>query len=66
MALVQNERLKLLATALNNLSLSFIVSGVVVPVIGGHLVGGLLTLAWFGLGAALHLCAQIVLGRMRE
>ncbi len=65
--LAHNERVKLLATALNNLGLAFIVSGVVVPVISGRAVGGgVLTLAWFGLGAALHLCGQFVLGRLRE
>jgi hypothetical protein len=64
--LVRNERIKLLATALNNLALAFAISGVVVPIIGGRPFGGLLTLVWFVLGAALHLCAQVVLGRLQE
>jgi len=64
--LVHNERIKLLASALNTLCLAFIVGGVVAPVIGTGRLGGALTLAWFALGAALHGCAQAVLGRLQE
>lgn len=63
-----NERLKLLATALNNLALAFIVSGVIVPLISGMLTSGRqvgVAVLWVGLGAALHGCGQFVLGFVR-
>ena len=65
--MIRNERLKLLAGALNNLGLAFAIGGSVAPVIGGKLpVGyaGLVPIAWFVLGAALHGTAQFVLGRL--
>jgi hypothetical protein len=65
--MVRSERIKLLAGALNNLGLAFAIGGFVAPAISGELMGwrGVVTIAWFGLGARLHVCAQIVLGRIR-
>lgn len=66
--MIHNERIKLLATALNNLGLAFAIGGFVAPAISGQLRGwsGLILIAWLGLGAGLHLCAQAVLGRMKS
>ena len=66
--MIRNERLKLLATTLNNLGLAFAIGGFVGPVIGGRLpIGwaGLIPIAWFGAGAGLHYAAQWVLGRLQ-
>jgi hypothetical protein len=59
----------LLATALNNLALAFIVAGFVAPAVGGQVHGGwgvFITLAWIGFGAGLHVCAQFALGGLRQ
>ncbi|OJW21034.1 MAG: hypothetical protein BGO51_26035 [Rhodospirillales bacterium 69-11] len=57
---VHNERIKLLAGAINNLALAVIVAGFVAPAVTGHL-GGLpqllVSLAWLGMGVVLHLVA---------
>ena len=65
--LIRNERLKLLATALNNLGLAFAIGGFVAPAISLQVHGwsGLVVLVWLGLGAGLHGCVQAVLGRMQ-
>jgi hypothetical protein len=66
---VHNARIQLLATALNNVALAFIVAGFVAPAASGQLTAGghvLVTIAWIGLGAGLHLCAQLALGRLRQ
>ena len=65
---VQTERVKLLATALNNIGLAFVIGGFVAPFIAGPVtwrqVGfGLL---WFAFGSGLHLGGQAMLGRLRE
>ena len=65
--MIRNERLRLLATALNNLGLAFAIGGFVAPVVGGKLpvgLAGLVPVAWFVFGAALHGAAQLVLGRL--
>jgi hypothetical protein len=64
---VRNERIKLLAAALNNLGLAFAIGGFVAPALNGRLLGwgAVIPIAWFVLGAGLHICAQIVLGRMK-
>lgn len=65
---VHNARIQLLATALNNIALAFIVAGFVAPAVTGQLPSGwhaLVTIAWIGLGLGIHLCAQLVLGRLR-
>lgn len=64
---IHNERIKLLAAALNNLGLAFAIGGFVAPAISGRLLAGagVIQLVWLVLGTALHLCAQLVLGRMQ-
>lgn len=74
MSLVHNERIKLAATALNNLGVATLATGIVAPAIG-FLYGTanpethgwwlLIGVAWLLAGAALHFMAQIVLGRLR-
>jgi hypothetical protein len=51
MSLVQNERTKLLATALNNVSVATIVTGIIAPIVGF---------------AGLHVAAHAVLGRLKQ
>jgi hypothetical protein len=66
---VHNARITLLATALNNLALAFVVAGFVAPAVTGQLQGGgraLATLAWIGAGSILHSFAQLVLGGLRQ
>jgi len=66
---VHNARVQLMATAVNNLALAFIVAGFVAPVVTGNVRGlgtVLIALAWIGLGAALHFGAQLVLGSLRQ
>jgi hypothetical protein len=66
--LIHNARINLLATALNNVALAFIVAGFVAPAVTGQLPSGwhaLVTIAWIGLGVGIHLCAQLVLRRLR-
>ncbi len=65
--LIRSERLKLLATTLNSVGLAFAIGGFVAPAISGGLSGrsGVVQLSWLALGAGLHLCAQLVLGRLR-
>jgi hypothetical protein len=65
---IHNARIQLLATALNNVGVAFIVLGFVGPAVTGQLHGGwhaLVTIAWIGFGVGLCLCAQLVLGRLR-
>ena len=67
MNLIHNERIKLLATFLNGIALAFAIGGAVGPAVSGglHGTGWLASLAWFGLGLGLHLCAHGVLGRLK-
>jgi hypothetical protein len=74
MSLARNERIKLFATALSNTGVATIVTAIVAPM-AGLLYGSntissnqwpLIGLAWFFGGLALHITAQIVLGRLRE
>jgi len=65
---IHNARINLLATLLNNAALAFIGAGFIAPTVAGQLQGGLhalATLAWVGLGVALHIVARAVLGRLR-
>jgi hypothetical protein len=76
MSLIQNERTKLLAGALDRASTAFLTVGIVTPV-AGYLYGlsraelGLGFLAgafavWFLLAIGLHLLARYVLGGLQE
>jgi hypothetical protein len=65
---IHNERVKLLATILNNAALAFIVAAFIAPAAGGHLDLGwhvVTILAWAGFGVGLHFSARVVLGRLR-
>jgi hypothetical protein len=64
---IHNARIQLLATLLNNAALAFIVAGFIAPAANGLLRAGwqaAATLAWAGLGIALHFSARAVLGRL--
>jgi hypothetical protein len=66
---VHNARIQLLATALNNAALAFIVAGFVAPAVTGQLHGGIRvgqTLVWVGVGIELHFAAWFVLGKLRQ
>ena len=75
MNLIQNERTKLLATALNNVSVATVVTGIIAPIVG-FLYGSpsaaaskwwwLIGAAWLIVGGGLHVAAQAVLGRLKE
>lgn len=60
-----NERVKLLATTLNNLGVATIIAGIVAPAING-IVGDISHIgAWFVFGVDLIVLAQLCLGRLR-
>ena len=66
---IRNARIQLLATALNNVALAFIVVGFVAPAVTGQMPRGwhaLVTIAWIGLGVGIHLCAHLALERLRQ
>ena len=73
--LVQNERIKLFATAVNNIGVATVVTAFVTPIVGflysppsatvtawWPLIG----LAWLLVGLCLHVFAQLALGRLQE
>ena len=70
--IVRNERTKLLASALNTLGTTTIASALILPAIASayrltHPLGALwpvIGIVWLGIGVALHVLAQIVLGRL--
>lgn len=66
--IIHNERVRLLATILNNAALAFIVAGFIAPLATGQLQGGwraAAVLLWIALGVGLHFSARAVLGRLR-
>jgi hypothetical protein len=60
-----NERIKLLATALNNLGVSAIIAGIIAPMVRGEVGGVLPFVIWFAVGFAFIGGAWAVLGRTR-
>ena len=61
---VHNARIKLRATACNNLGLAVIVATLIAPAIGGQFLGNrsiFVMLAWVALGITLHLVARLCL-----
>jgi hypothetical protein len=75
MSLIENERTKLVAAALNNSAVATIVTAVIGPIAGAlygfgssapnrywFLIGAL----WFLIGIGLHYLGQLALGRLRE
>jgi hypothetical protein len=68
LVLRHNERLKLLATALNNLALAFVGGGFIAPILRLAVPGDMTALqmfVWFALGIFLHGSGQWVLGRLQ-
>ena len=71
--LIQNERVKLFATALNNAGVATLVTALIAPA-ATFLYGSshasrsywwLIGAAWFLVGLVLHLMAQFALGRLK-
>lgn len=66
---IHNARVQLLGTMVNNIAVAFVVAGFVAPAVTGQLPDTgrtVVTLAWIGIGIALHFIAQLVLGRLRQ
>jgi hypothetical protein len=61
----KNQRLKLLATWLNNFSIAFAVAGFIAPLVTGTNIPGsahvLIVFVWIGLAAGIHCVGQYVL-----
>ena len=75
MSLIHNERIKLLATMVNNVGTATIVAGAVTPLVAvTYSVSGsrsawftfFLSLGWFSVGFGLHFLARAILGRLKE
>ena len=73
MSIIHNERIKLLARALNTVAVASVVAALIAPAVslllsGAATPGGgwwiAISLAWLVAGAVLHLAAQRVLGRL--
>ena len=60
-----NERVKLFATALNNLGVGAIIAGIVAPMVNGTVGDPAHIGAWCAVGADLIALAQVWLGRLR-
>jgi hypothetical protein len=63
-----NERMKLLATVLNNLALAFVGGGFVAPILKLAVPGDMSAMQmffWLALGIFVHGCGQWVLGRLQ-
>jgi hypothetical protein len=60
-----NDRVRLFATALNNLGVAAMGAGILVPTVNGTVGDPLHIVAWLVFGASLHALAQLVLGRLR-
>lgn len=62
----RNERLKLLATWMNNFSIAFAVAGFIAPLVSGTAIPGsahaLVVFVWIGLAGGIHCVGQFVLG----
>ena len=73
MNLIQNERIKLFATALNNLGVAIFVTALVAPAVAflygtAHAATGywwLISGAWLLGGVSIHFGAQVALGRLK-
>ena len=63
--MIHNERIKLLATALNNLGVGAILAGAVAPTVSGTLGDVLHVGAWLAFGVNLIAMAQAVLGEIQ-
>ncbi len=65
---VHNERIKLLANAMNTIACAFFVTAFVVPTIAGQIADApkaFVTISWISLSVGLHIGAHFVLGNLR-
>jgi hypothetical protein len=62
---VHNARIQTLATALNNLGVGSILTGIVAPVVHNEIKSGLTVAGWLVGGVACVGAAQWLLGRLR-
>jgi hypothetical protein len=62
---IHNERIKLLAGALNNLGVGTMIAGLVAPLVNGVIGNFVQTIEWFMFGANLIAGAQGLPGRLR-
>ena len=65
---IHNARINLIAMALSNIGLAFIVAGFVAPTVTGQVRGGwhaLVIVAWVATGLVLYWAAYFALGRLR-
>jgi hypothetical protein len=62
----RNERVKLFATALNNLGVGAIITAIVAPAVNDHISDWRHTLAWLTLGVCLIGLAQLTLWRFHS
>ena len=65
----ENERVSLVATAVNNAAVAFVVVRLVKPVVTGNIPdtpAGLAPLAWLGMGVFFHVFGQRALGDLRR
>jgi hypothetical protein len=60
--MIHNERINLLATALNNLGVGSIIAGLVAPIVNSHFSIGVAV--WSSVGIGLICLAQLILGRL--
>jgi hypothetical protein len=60
-----NERVKLFATALNNLGVGAILAGLIAPIVRGEIHELASVLVWGAIGVDLIILAQVWLGRLR-
>jgi hypothetical protein len=58
---MHNERIKLLATACNNLGVGALLAGTIVPMVNGQSS----VLAWYAFGVVLIGVAQMVMGELK-
>ena len=63
--MIHNERIKLLATAFNNLGVAAIVAGIFAPTVNGTVGDPLHITAWLAYGASFVAIAQLVLERLK-
>ncbi len=70
----RNEQVKLMATALNNLGIAFVVSGIIVPIVALAYQSSLprtnywaaFALVWLAFGVGFHLSGRAALRRIEE
>jgi hypothetical protein len=62
---IHNERIKLAATALNNLAVGTVISGIVVPLARGDINSLTSAVIWTVIGLNFAWMAQVTLGRLR-